>query len=120
AANAYPRTLSQEQKQSGPFAWTDSGQMQRWSNVPNGAVRRVGSTWGDLSAPRQTALLQAPQTTLSSPTCFRVTAPALVIEDSPQACQPGGGTPSTPHIHGVHRGPADDYRAKYSGLRTAS
>src|SRR5689334_3266971 len=66
AAHAFLGTLSAAQTQTGRFAWTDTAQKQRWSNLPSGAFQRAGLMWGDLSAPQQTALLQVMQATLSA------------------------------------------------------
>jgi hypothetical protein len=74
AANAFLGTLSDAEKQTGLFAWTDTAQKQRWSNFPSGVFPRAGLMWGDLSAAQQTALLQVMQATLSAEGYRRVLA----------------------------------------------
>src|SRR5436853_25263 len=66
AANAFVATLSDAEKQAGQFAWTDTAQKQRWSNLPNGAFQRAGLMWGNLSAAAQGAWLALMQATLST------------------------------------------------------
>src|SRR5690349_9333003 len=55
AANAFVATLSDAEKSTGLFAWTDTAQRQRWSNFPPAGFKRAGLMWGDLSAAQQTA-----------------------------------------------------------------
>lgn len=89
AANAFLGTLSDAEKQTGLFDWTDTAQKQRWSNFPSGAFERAGLMWGDLSAVQQTALLQVMQATLSDDGYQRVLAEWHA--DDALAAQSGGG-----------------------------
>ena len=66
AANAFIATLSDAEKKTGMFAWTDTAQKQRWSNLPNGAFQRAGLMWGNLNATAQNAWLALMQATLSA------------------------------------------------------
>ena len=72
AADAFLGALSDVQKETGLFAWTDTAQKQRWSNLPAGGFQRAGLMWGDLGAPQQTALLRVMQATLSDDGYTRV------------------------------------------------
>src|SRR5829696_2996882 len=74
AANAFLGTLSDAEKQTGLFAWTDTAQKQRWSNFPASMFPRAGLMWGDLGPTQQTALLQVMQATLSTEGYERVLA----------------------------------------------
>ena len=65
AANAFAATLTPAQKKALQFAFTDGAQRARWSNLPNGAVRRAGVRWGDMTAPQRTALMDLLGTVLS-------------------------------------------------------
>jgi Protein of unknown function (DUF3500) len=49
AAYDFLSTLSDSQKDSVLFDWTDTAQKQRWSNLPQGGFQRDGLMWGDLS-----------------------------------------------------------------------
>lgn len=95
AANAFLATLSDAEKQAGLFAWTDTAQKQRWSNLPAGGFQRAGLMWGDLDAAQQTALLQVMQATLSAEGYNRVLGEwraddALAAQ---QAAHPNAGPP---------------------------
>ncbi|MBB6051496.1 DUF3500 domain-containing protein [Armatimonas rosea] len=62
AADALLATLTPEQRKAVSFAFTDSQQRVRWSNLPTGIVQRAGLRMGDLNETQQKAvhaLLQA-------------------------------------------------------------
>ena len=65
AANAFLQTLSDTERESVLFDWTDTEQKQRWSNLPEGLFERAGLRWGDLTEAQQTAWLEVMQATLS-------------------------------------------------------
>jgi uncharacterized protein DUF3500 len=103
AANAFLATLSPDQQQVGLFAWTDTAQKQRWSNLPSGAFQRAGLMWGDLNAEQQAALLQVMRATLSAEGYERVLGEwraddALAAQEAsnPNAGPPPGGPGGTP------------------------
>jgi hypothetical protein len=66
AANAFLATLDDAQKAAVLFERGDTGQKQRWSNLPNGAFKRVGLAWGDLGEPQRSAWLEVMRVTLSA------------------------------------------------------
>ena len=74
AANAFLATLSDAEKSTGLFAWTDTAQKQRWSNFPPQGFKRAGLMWGNLSQAQQNAWLPVMQTTLSTEGYNRVLA----------------------------------------------
>lgn len=74
AANAFIATLSDTEKGSGLFEWTDEEQKARWSNLPNGMFQRSGLRWGDLGTDAQNAWLAVMQATLSEEGYERVRA----------------------------------------------
>ena len=45
AANAFIATLSDSEKKTGLFDWTDTAQKQRWSNFPPAGFKRAGLMW---------------------------------------------------------------------------
>ncbi len=57
AANAFLATLSDTEKSTGLFDWSDTAQKQRWSNFPPAGFTRAGLMWGNLSAAQQDAWL---------------------------------------------------------------
>ena len=89
AANAFLATLSDSEKTSVQFDWTDTDQKQRWSNLPEGLFDRAGLKWGDLSEPQQTAWLAVMQATLSTEGYSRVIAEWNA--DDVLAAEGGGG-----------------------------
>ena len=74
AANAFIGTLSDAEKKTMLFDWTDTAQKQRWSNFPPAGFKRAGLMWGNMSAAQQTAWLTVMQATLSSEGYNRVVA----------------------------------------------
>ena len=74
AANAFLATLSDTEKDTVLFDWTDTEQKQRWSNFPPAGFSRAGLMWGNLSATQQNAWLQVMQALLSTEGYNRVTA----------------------------------------------
>ena len=66
AANAFVATLSDAEKKTGLFDWTDTAQKQRWSNFPPAGFKRAGLMWGNMSAAQQNAWLAVMQATLST------------------------------------------------------
>ena len=74
AANAFLATLSDTEKKTGLFDWTDTAQKQRWSNFPAAGFKRAGLMWGNLSATQQNAWLAVMQALLSTEGYNRVMA----------------------------------------------
>lgn len=74
AANAFLETLSDTEKDTVLFDWTDTAQKQRWSNFPDGPFERAGLMWGDMSETQQDAWLQVMQATLSTEGYNRIIA----------------------------------------------
>ena len=66
AANAFIGTLSDAEKKTTLFDWTDTAQTQRWSNFPPAGFKRAGLMWGNMSAAQQNAWLAVMQATLST------------------------------------------------------
>ena len=67
-------TLSDSEKNTGLFDWTDTAQKQRWSNFPPAGFKRAGLMWGNLSETQQNAWLPVMQSTLSTKGYNRVLA----------------------------------------------
>ena len=65
AANAFEATLSDAQKSKVNFAWNDTAQRSKWSNLPTGIFQRNGLKLGDMSATQQTATFALLEATLS-------------------------------------------------------
>ncbi|BCY08258.1 DUF3500 domain-containing protein [Actinoplanes sp. L3-i22] len=65
AANAFLATLTAAQKTAVQYAWTNTAQKQKWSNLPQGLYTRSGLMWGNLTTPQQNAWLAVMQATLS-------------------------------------------------------
>jgi hypothetical protein len=95
AANAFLATLSDSQRESALFDWTDTEQKQRWSNLPEGLYERAGLKWGDLSEQQQTAWLAVMQATLSEEGYNRVIA-EWNADDALAAAQGSGGSGGGP------------------------
>jgi Protein of unknown function (DUF3500) len=89
AANEFMDTLSDAEKNSVLFDWSDTAQKQRWSNLPQGAFERAGLMWGDLGQAPQDAWLDVVQVTLSKEGYNRVIAEWNA--DDELAAQSGGG-----------------------------
>ncbi len=106
ATNAFLETLSDTEKASVLFDWTDTAQKQNWSNLPQGLYDRDGLMWGDLSEAQQNAWLAVMQATLSTEGYNRVIAEwqaddVLAAEQSsgdntggPSGTPPSGTPPS--------------------------
>lgn len=97
AANAFLDTLSESERQSALFDFSDTAQRQRWSNLPEGLYERAGLMWGNLGEEPRSAWLGLMQATLSAEGYTRVLAEwqadaALAAEDT-GALAGGGGTP---------------------------
>jgi hypothetical protein len=90
AANAFLATLSDEQRQSVIFPFTDSEQRVRWSNFPEGAFSRAGLRWGQLDAVQRTALMNLLGTALSSEGVEMVRK-QMAADDVVAATQASGG-----------------------------
>ena len=73
-ANTFLDTLSDGEKDTVLFDWTDTEQKQRWSNFPPAGFQRAGLMWGDLSEQTQNAWLGVMQATLSTEGYDRVLA----------------------------------------------
>jgi hypothetical protein len=74
AANAFLALLSDTEKGSVLFDWTDSAQKQRWSNFPPAGFKRAGLMWGNIGEAQQNAWLALMQATLSAEGYNRVNA----------------------------------------------
>ncbi len=74
AASAFLATLSDTERESVLFDWTDTTQRQRWSNLPEGLFERAGLMWGNISETRQNAWLALMQATLSAEGYNRIMA----------------------------------------------
>lgn len=90
AANAFLATLSDAEKKTVSFAWSDTAQKQRWSNLPQGLYQRAGLMWGDMSEAQQNAWLKVMQATLSAEGYNRVLA-EWNADDALAAAQGSGG-----------------------------
>ena len=66
AANAFLATLTDTQKKTVSFAFTDAAQRARWSNFPTGIFQRAGLRWGDMSASQRAALTNLLSAVLSA------------------------------------------------------
>ena len=124
AANAFLATLSDTEKDTVLFDWTDTAQRQRWSNFPEGAFKHAGLMMGNMSATQQAACLAVLQSILSTEGYNRVIAewkaddPNAVLEASASASgggpggnggspsgTPGAGTTGTPNADPGNDGP---------------
>jgi hypothetical protein len=90
AANAFIATLSDAEKKTGLFAWTDTAQKQRWSNFPPAGFKRAGLMWGNLNAAAQNAWLVLMQATMSPEGYSRVRA-EWAADDALAASEGTGG-----------------------------
>lgn len=93
AANAFLETLSEAEKESVLFDWSDTEQKQRWSNFPEGLFERAGLMWGNLAQAPQDAWLGVMQATLSSEGYNRILA-EWAADDALVSGDGGGGAPS--------------------------
>ena len=96
ATNAFLTTLSDAEKESVLFDWTDTAQKERWSNLPQGLFERAGLRMGDLSETQQNACLAVLQTLLSSEGYNRIIGAwnadeVLATEQGGGGGGPGGG-----------------------------
>jgi hypothetical protein len=90
AANAFVGMLSDSEKSSALFDWSNTEQKQRWSNLPQGLYERAGLMWGNLSEAQQNAWLALMQATLSTEGYNRVLA-EWNADDALAAAQGSGG-----------------------------
>ncbi len=74
AANAFLDTLSDDERGAALFAWDDTTQKQRWSNLPEGGFERAGLMWGNLGEAQQDAWLGLMRATMSTEGYERVLA----------------------------------------------
>ncbi|GAA0519279.1 DUF3500 domain-containing protein [Deinococcus depolymerans] len=101
AANAFLGALNATQRQSVLFAFTDSAQRQRWSNLPTGLFQRAGLRWGDLNAAQRAALTTLLGAVLS-PDGLKMVQQQMAADDilkaeSASGTQGGAGqAPTTP------------------------
>ena len=65
AANEFIATLTEKQQSSVQFAFDDSAQRKRWSNLPTKFSQRAGLTLGELNEAQRTAALKLLSSTLS-------------------------------------------------------
>jgi hypothetical protein len=66
AANAFTATLTSAQKQKTIFAYSDTTQRKKWSNLPTGLFERNGIKLGDMNTSQKTAVFKLLETTLSA------------------------------------------------------
>ena len=66
AAKTFTGTLSETQKAKVIFAWTDSAQRTKWSNLPTGLFERNGLKLGDMTAAQKNATFALLETVLSA------------------------------------------------------
>ncbi|RSM51033.1 hypothetical protein DMB66_42950 [Actinoplanes sp. ATCC 53533] len=74
AATAFVGTLSDSEKSSAVFDWSNVEQKARWSNLPQGLFTRAGLMWGKMSDASKTAWLAVMKATLSEAGYKRVLA----------------------------------------------
>ena len=91
AANAFLATLSDTEKGTTLFDWTNTAQKQRWSNFPPAGFKRAGLMWGNMTATQQNAWLAVMQATLSTEGYNRVIAEWNADEALLQQEGTGGG-----------------------------
>jgi len=66
AGQKFLSTLDEAQRDKVVYEFDDSEQRQRWSNLPEGAVRRGGLQMGDLTQPQRDAAMAVLKAALSS------------------------------------------------------
>jgi hypothetical protein len=66
AAKALTNSLSEVQKSKVIFAWGDSAQRTKWSNLPTGIFQRNGLKLGEMTAAQKTATFALLETVLSA------------------------------------------------------
>jgi len=93
AADAFLRSLSDQQRKAVLFAFNDNSQRAKWSNFPNGIFPRSGLKRGDLNAQQNAALDQLLATVLSDKG-VRNTRLQMAADDALKASESGGGGPS--------------------------
>lgn len=74
AENAFLETLSDDERSTVLFDWSDDEQKRNWSNFPAALDPRDGLMWGNLSEASQAAWLLVMQATLSEDGYRRVTS----------------------------------------------
>ena len=74
AGDAFLGTLSDSEKDTVLFDWTDTAQKQRWSNFPPAGFQRAGLMWGNMNETQQNAWLAVMQATMSTEGYNRVLA----------------------------------------------
>ena len=95
AANAFLATLSTNQKTAALFAFTDSAQRVRWSNLPVGIFTRLGVRWGELNDAQRTALINLLGTVLS-PRGVRMVQEQMAADDVLRITSTGGAGGNAP------------------------
>ena len=80
AANVFFESLTPEQKKSVLFAYSDSEQRARWSNLPLGLFTRAGVRLGEMNDIQRTALMKLMGTILS-PTGLRMVHEQMAADD---------------------------------------
>jgi hypothetical protein len=65
AANAFLASLTDAEKKSVQFEFTNTAQRQKWSNLPQGLYDRSGVRWGDIDEDSQQAWLAVMKAILS-------------------------------------------------------
>lgn len=72
ATTAFLATLTDAEKKTVSFDFTDTAQRQKWSNLPDGLYKRSGLMWGNMTDASKNAWLAVMQTTLSKEGYTRV------------------------------------------------
>lgn len=90
STEAFIATLSDSEKSSALFQFSDSGQRQKWSNLPASLYERSGVKWGDLNSTAQAAWLKVMQATLSDEGYQRVRG-SWLADDQLQGGDYGSG-----------------------------
>jgi hypothetical protein len=91
SAEAFMATLTEAQRQSVEFEFTDNAQRANWSNLPEGIVQRRGIRFGDLAS-NQRAALNALLSVVLSESGLRNVELQMLADDTLRAN--GRGNPS--------------------------
>jgi len=89
AAGTFLATLTEAQRSSVVFAYSDNAQRVRWSNLPGPMAKRLGLKLGALNEPQRKAALAALAATLSDAGYRKV----MDIVDAEEALRTGSGNP---------------------------
>jgi Protein of unknown function (DUF3500) len=87
AGTAFLATLSEAERARCVFAFNDTAQKARWSNLPTGIFERKGLRLGDMTAPQRDAALKVLATALSRDGYRKITE----IMNGDEVLRTGGG-----------------------------